>query len=120
LSIRASDRSYPLNAWNMACFANDLTGEQMLARTLLHRPVIHVLDVDGLPFAPNITPEAELTARYFFRSSGSCSNKDVRRARMVGVLQNHIFIEDENPMFESGKAGWPHGISKEMRPTLFV
>jgi phenylpropionate dioxygenase-like ring-hydroxylating dioxygenase large terminal subunit len=51
LSIREERRSYPLNAWFMACWADELADDRMLARTLLDRPLVLFRDADGGPAA---------------------------------------------------------------------
>ncbi|ETI65759.1 vanillate monooxygenase [Sphingobium sp. C100] len=53
MSSRAPHRSYPLNAWYMACWADDLAGDRLLARTLLDRPIILFRDAQGAPAALN-------------------------------------------------------------------
>ena len=51
MSVRDHHRSYPLNAWYMACWADDLASDRLLARTLLDRPVVLFRDADGAPAA---------------------------------------------------------------------
>jgi len=64
------------------------------------------------------TPETERTTHYFFGSSGSYSDEDAWRPRMIGELQNRIFLEEDNPMIEAvqnrmaGRDFW------EMRPAI--
>lgn len=47
------------------------------------------------------TPETERTTHYFFGSSGSYAEEDAWQPRMIGELQNRIFLEEDNPMIEA-------------------
>lgn len=51
MSTGARHRSYPLNAWYMACWASDLVAGSLMARTLLDQPLVFFRDEDGAPVA---------------------------------------------------------------------
>lgn len=51
VATRDQSRSYPLNAWYMACWDSEIADDAMLARRLLDRPVILFRDADGSPAA---------------------------------------------------------------------
>ncbi|WP_257557907.1 aromatic ring-hydroxylating dioxygenase subunit alpha [Sphingobium sp. CFD-2] len=95
-----------------------------------HAPSAMILDFGAVPpGAPAVqdeggyafhifTPETESTTHYFFGSSGSYAAEDADRPRMIGTLQNRIFLEEDNPMIEAiqermaGRDFW------EMRPAI--
>lgn len=95
-----------------------------------HAPSAMILDFGAvLPGEPAVqdeggyafhifTPETERTTHYFFGSSGSYADKDAWQPRIIGELQNRIFLEEDNPMIEAvqdrmaGRDFW------DMRPAI--
>ncbi|WP_152522676.1 hypothetical protein [Sphingobium ummariense] len=78
-----------------------------------HAPAAMILDFGAVPpGAPPIqddggyafhifTPETERTTHYFFGSSGSYGEEEAWMPKMIGELQNRVFLEEDNPMMEA-------------------